>query len=135
VVFPERVPAETKVDQTVSVVDLPATVLELTGVDDSPLPGHSLSRHWKGGAATSTEPVVAELVGPSAFPPNHGASPIFGGPMRAVFDGGFKYIRAGDVEELFDLDRDPREERNLVGEAGHGETLERLRELAGSPGR
>lgn len=126
---PGRVPRETAVDQFVGLVDLPATVLELTG-RAADLPGCSLSRFWKPEESPAAEPVIAELAGPSAFPPNHGASPIFSGPMRAVISGNLKYIRAGDEEELFDLAADPREEHNRAGSPEHRTELGALRELA-----
>lgn len=41
----------------------------------------------------------------------------------------WKYIRwiEGGLEELFDLRRDPREERNLAGDTTHAADMERLR--------
>ncbi|MEX0702695.1 MAG: sulfatase [Planctomycetales bacterium] len=49
---------------------------------------------------------------------------------QALVRKDWKYIRWPDFdhEELFDLRRDPHEERDLAGDAAHAGTLERLRE-------
>ncbi len=89
-------------------VDLLPTLLDLLGVDRSPtlqLPGRSLASALRGGAAARSEAVYAE----SLLPLLH-----FGwSDLRALRDGRFKYIQA-PKPELYDLEADPREERNLV---------------------
>lgn len=48
-------------------------------------------------------------------------------------DGRFKYVRtlvAGEIEELYDLDSDPEELRNLASRAEHGVLLKTLRDKA-----
>ena len=48
--------------------------------------------------------------------PNQGRSPVFRGPMKAVAAGKYVYIRNGDgQEELFDVEADPMQSRNLAG--------------------
>jgi choline-sulfatase len=52
-------------------------------------------------------------------------------PMVALREGRFKYTRcAADPEQLFDLDADPQERRNLAEDPGHAETLARFRAMA-----
>ncbi|MEX2605765.1 MAG: sulfatase-like hydrolase/transferase [Kiritimatiellia bacterium] len=48
-----------------------------------------------------------------------------------VVEGAYKYTwcRAGGTEQLFDLQADPREERELIRAGDHAETAERLRSL------
>jgi arylsulfatase A-like enzyme len=134
---PGRVPDARTVDQFVSLVDLPATVLDVVGLEDSiadtTIGGRSLRRFWTDRTSDLEDHVYTELPGPSAFPPNHGASPIFSGPMRAVIRNGFKYIRAGEVEELFDLQSDPAELHNLASDAQYRVTLETLRGISDGP--
>ncbi|MDO6584008.1 choline-sulfatase [Salipiger sp. 1_MG-2023] len=52
-------------------------------------------------------------------------------PLVALRDGKYKYTRCAlDPEQLFDLDADPHELVNLVGQSAHAEPLERLRAAA-----
>jgi len=47
--------------------------------------------------------------------PNQGRSPVFRGPMKAVAAGKHVYVRKGDgQEELFDVEADPMQSRNLA---------------------
>jgi choline-sulfatase len=52
-------------------------------------------------------------------------------PIVALRDGRWKYVRCElDPEMLFDLEADPRELRNLAGDAAHAGELARLRAMA-----
>ncbi|KAA8616060.1 choline-sulfatase [Salipiger aestuarii] len=52
-------------------------------------------------------------------------------PLVALRDGRYKYTRCSlDPEQLFDLEADPHELTNLVGDSAHGEPLEMLRAAA-----
>jgi arylsulfatase A-like enzyme len=86
-------------------------------------------RHWSQAENVQAGSiVVAEIATQCGHPPCHGHSPISRGPMQCVREGNLKYIHYGDgAEELFDLARDPRELRNLVGETDHADKLARLR--------
>ena len=49
----------------------------------------------------------------------------------AVVQGSWRYIRylqPGVPDELYDLDSDPNEMKNMIGEAKHAERLARLRD-------
>jgi arylsulfatase A-like enzyme len=112
--FPGRVPGDIRIPASVSLRDLPATVLDVAGIT-ADVPGESLARWWE----TFIEPsdgrnvVFAEVEGlATAYP----SDPVFGGDMRSLIVGRQHYIRNGDGrEELYDFGGDPAEERDLSG--------------------
>jgi arylsulfatase A-like enzyme len=106
------------VDETVSLRDLPATIVDLAGQGNwSPFPGESLSRFWRDSrsedARSSSEhgPVLSELMAPSPLNSNQGRSPAARGPLVSLAKGDFVYIRnEGDgSEQLFNERSDPQE--------------------------
>jgi arylsulfatase A-like enzyme len=120
--------ASRTVDALVLNVDLAPTMLELARL---PIPeavqGRSLFQHLRG------EQPAAEWR--TDFFYEHHSVPAKIPPVEGIRTARWKYIRwlpgAGHpepVEELYDLQGDPLEERNLVGEAGHEKTLHELRE-------
>ena len=129
ILLPERTAG--RVRESVSLRDLPNTVLELADVGGpSPFPGRSLARFWAG----HRHPVADE--GPMYFslhpPPWADVQPIPAarGPMRAIIEDPYHYILNGDgVEELYDYRTDPREARNLVGTSRAAALLPRFRAL------
>ncbi|NIT60065.1 MAG: sulfatase-like hydrolase/transferase, partial [Aliifodinibius sp.] len=118
--FPKRVPAGKRVKETVSLRDLPATVmdlLELKGEDW--FPGNSLARCWKDvdhDLKHKEEMQFAEIVVGQKKPEWCPESwPVSRGRMTALLGLGYHYIQNGDgSEELYDIDEDPKEERNLA---------------------
>lgn len=105
--------------QPVVTYDIFPTLLELTGIDSA--------KGFKTKAVSLLEPRanrirLAEYVGIFKNPfefvksadPNWNPSP-WDRELRALFDGPFKYVWASDGRnELYNLDADPLEERNLV---------------------
>ena len=80
ILMPKLRPAVTVVRETVSLRDLPATVIDLVGLENgSPFPGRSLARFWvdrpSGAAPVQTEVVLSELASPNPSDPNQGRSP------------------------------------------------------------
>jgi arylsulfatase A-like enzyme len=119
------VPGVTKrrdVPTAVSLVDLPATILELAGVKQHPLPGRSLVPLLRDatGAGFSTEPILMELDWSERLPK---IGPIQHGSMKAVMDSGFRMIRlgngkrelygAGDTFDSLDLAPNPESAARL----------------------
>jgi arylsulfatase A-like enzyme len=129
--LPGREGAGQHVLQTVSLGDLANTVLDVLRVEESPLPGQSLARYWRPGrpGTPSAAPVLAEVNKPR-FVAIPGHAQVTAGNLRAVWCAGEKYIyqqsRPGK-EELYDLDADPEECRNLAGTEAFHPSLDRLR--------
>lgn len=86
----------------VSLVDVAPTVLELLGLPPGEGDGASLLRPAPAGRDLYLESLAPQL--------NHGWSPLY-----AVRRGRLKYIQA-PVPELYDLDEDPGETKNLYRE-------------------
>jgi arylsulfatase A-like enzyme len=111
----------TVVRETVSLRDLPATVVDVLGLaNGSPFPGRTLARLWEGPPKAAplieTEVVLSELASPNPSDPNQGRSPVYRGPLFSLAAGDFVYIRNdGDGrEELFNQRDDPDELNNLA---------------------
>ncbi len=125
--------AQAVVDPFVSLRDLPATIAELVGAGRAhPFPGQSLSRFWTAPAGSSPpgEPAVrSELAAPNPIDPNQGRSPAARGPLVALAQGDYVYIRnEGDGgEQLFHERDDPRELTNRASTPALLPILERFR--------
>jgi arylsulfatase A-like enzyme len=103
--LPGRVPSHQRVTAPVSLIDLPATITDLTGLSSgSPLPGVSLANVWNtgGSASKAPSPVVSE----------HRRQP---GPTLSVVANDLHYIREHKGnEELYNIAKDPAETDNLL---------------------
>jgi arylsulfatase A-like enzyme len=124
---PGLVPAGVSVDGAVSLVDLPATILDLLGLGDVHGQGRTLMPLILGDEPSGQRVVHAQATG-------HGGEPLY-----AVWRGSRKYVLRetdeGPVQWCFDLASDPRERRNLLGmpscdEAGFRELLDEHRASA-----
>jgi len=112
-----------RVRETVSLRDLPETVLDLAGLEiDSPFPGASLSRFWRSSArAEHAVPMVFVL-------PTAQYRPSARGAMYSAIADPYHYILNDDgTEELFNYRADPLEQRNLAGSPDASSLLPRLR--------
>ncbi len=129
--FPGRVPDGRVVREAVSLRDIPATVVDLIGgKDESPFPGRSLTRTWNGSPAEepqSDDAPLSELDAPIEKAAGDAPSP---GPSQAILAGSTVYIRhQAAPEELYDLDVDPSESRNLSGSASAAPVLAQCRRI------
>ena len=138
---PSRRPSGAVVRQPVSLRDLPATILDLISLRaGSPFPGRSLARHWAdrpvGPPPAGGNVVLSELKAPNPSDPNQGRSPSHRGPMLALAEGDYIYIRnEGDGrEELFHRRDDPHELRDLAGAEAMRPVLRRFRDAASRAG-
>ena len=127
--FGNRIPAGLRVPRPVTTRDIPATILDLLGVTDTILEGHSLAATWLNEGSVYPDTLIAELEGSSD--PTLGLATY--GPMIAVIGGGYQYIRRGDGEErLYDVMGDPLEIWNLRDSTDLQPVLQRLRQKAAS---
>jgi arylsulfatase A-like enzyme len=137
VLLPSRDPSHGAVSQTVSLRDLPATIVDLVGLGTgSPFPGRSLARLWDvtrpgpAPAAGVWDGAFSELASPNPTNPSRGRSPASRGPLVSLADADFVYIRnEGDgKEELFDQRDDPRELINRADVDTMQPVVQRFRE-------
>lgn len=124
--FPDVLPEGRRVDRSVSLRDLPATILDVIGAGaSSPLPGHSLATLWTGAGEGTVSPALSEL---DTFDYAAEWKPIHRGDMRSLVDGPLHYILNGDgVEELYEWPSDPREEHDLIDMDARAPVLQRFR--------
>jgi arylsulfatase A-like enzyme len=124
IVLPSRSRPPGVVRQSVSLRDLPATIVELVGLAaGSPFPGQSLpglGRDPSPGAAPVAEGVdgaLSELSVPNPANPSQGRSPASRGPLISLVEGDYVYIRndRNGREQLFDERVDPDELSNQAG--------------------
>jgi arylsulfatase A-like enzyme len=117
--------APRRVGGVVRLTDVMPTVLALLGLPAPPTDGVSLLELLDGRRAT----LDLEAYSESEYPRRFGWS-----PLRALRDGRFKLIDA-PRPELYDLERDPFETRNVHAErrSTAAAMTRRLRELAGPP--
>ncbi len=135
-------PAPRVVPETVSLRDLPATVVDLLDLEaGAPFLGASLARLWDcpdpGGtadpAASGPSPALSEVV------PTNTLSPAWESLLQersvwaSLAEGDLVYIRAyyrgNAYEELFDLHADPSELLNLAADSAQEPLLKRMRAM------
>jgi arylsulfatase A-like enzyme len=125
----------------VSLRDLPATVVDLTGLAaESPFPGRSLRALWKNNAGApdvAVSDVLSELASSSPIDSSHGRSPARRGPLVSLAEGDLLYIRnEGDgVEELYNLRDDPHELTNRAQSASMQPVLSGFRDRLAQIGK
>lgn len=137
ILFPSKVPAGKRIHEPVTLRDLAATVVDLTKLGGGPhFPGKSLARYWDNpGQAPNLEetPLLSEVSRVSGRP---AWFPVSRGDVKALVFKGMRYIRNGDgVEELYDFENDPWEQRNLTDREEYSQTLEQFRTLLRGIGR
>jgi len=127
--FPGRAPAGKHVTEPVSLVDLPATILDLAEITDggARFPGRSLAEYWRQpNMATGTRAaLLSEISKGINLPP---WVPASRGAMQSVIAGGMHYIRHADgTEELYDFERDVAERDDISGRPDVRNALEESR--------
>jgi arylsulfatase A-like enzyme len=122
------------VGDTISLRDLPATIVDLIGLGTgAPFPGRSLARLWRdssaGSAQAVSDPAISELAGPNPLLFHSIPSFVTRGSLVSLAEGDFVYIRneRDGAEELFNMREDPRELTNRVTDQSLKSILERFR--------
>jgi arylsulfatase A-like enzyme len=138
-VAPGRVPGGVRIPSLASLRDLPVTLLELAGVPNPGLPGHSLSRAWSGSGASPMADTLFAAVDYNRLLPKFPPAPVLRGSMRTVVLDSLQYILNGDgQEELYHLGKDSWEVRNLAAAPEYQADLARyrraMRSLPARPG-
>jgi arylsulfatase A-like enzyme len=109
-----------RVRDPVGLRDIARTIADLTGSPDRPsFPGRSLVPYWKedpGSRSNDAPPIMIELSGPPDELANQGRSPIvIHKKLSSIIVNKYQYILGEDgVEELYDLDLDIENERDLA---------------------
>jgi arylsulfatase A-like enzyme len=137
IILPAHGQSSGVVRETVSLRDLPATIVDLAGMAaGAPFPGASLASLWCGSSpptalrGSENDGVISELSGPNPADPSRGWSPALRGPLISLAEGDYVYIRnEGDGrEQLFHERDDPDELVNRAKIAAMQPLLERFRE-------
>lgn len=104
------------VEEAVSLLDLPRTLVRLLLGEEYPCQGGDLSARLRGEAPAGAGEAFAEF---------HGQR--LGYTQRVVWHGDWKYVFNGfDEDELYDLAADPHELRNLAADPEHAATLREM---------
>lgn len=114
----------------VSLRDVPATILDLAGLEPL-LPGMTLAPLWSGTGADAS-PVLAQLEpAPNQTDRQFTAS----SPMRSLVNGEYHYIGWTEGrEQLFHRQNDPEQLHDLAGDPAYSHVLSRLRAEAEAAG-
>ncbi|MEZ4424643.1 MAG: sulfatase [Gemmatimonadota bacterium] len=135
--LPGAVPEGVRIEDAVTLRDLPATVLDLAGISDgSGFPGASWAGLWRGERAP--DPWIVTEVFQGAEAPPAALAALGPHQSKALLDERYHYVWSlaydsvaeGYVrpqEELFDYRADPHEWTDLATDPAHRATLERMR--------
>jgi arylsulfatase A-like enzyme len=108
--YPPVVPPGVRVTTPVSHVSLPATLLQLAGGSGAtPIPGLSLEQLWKNGEEVAFWPIPRSELN---YRPTRNADRI---ALTSVNDVPFHFLKSSaGTDELFNIEEDPAETKNLV---------------------
>ncbi|MDF1752578.1 MAG: sulfatase [Verrucomicrobiales bacterium] len=110
------------VDEVVANIDVAPTLLEAAGIE---APGHMDGESFLGLAKGEEMEWRDYLLYEYYWERNYPQTPT----MHAVCGKKYKYVRyhgIWDIDELYDLENDPGEKRNLINDPAHAETVTRL---------
>ena len=132
--FPPAVRGGTRIAPRVTLRDLAATIVDVTGVSaGAGIPGRSLAHHWaspEAGRRSDLGAAVAEVREAEWARQGNPWYPAAKGDMASVTDDTHHYIRNGDgTEELYAIAVDPDERHDLSKRPDSAPILERFRTL------
>jgi arylsulfatase A-like enzyme len=114
-VFPNHLPAGARVEDPISLRNIPATVMDLVGLNDAyTFPGNSLTSYLENlsGNTSAQEDILLNEVSHISSRPSY--YPISKGDMKSFVFDGMRYILNSDgSEELYDFNDDPEEMNDL----------------------
>jgi len=126
--FPARVKRNIRIKQLVICQDIAPTLIELAGGKPGPqIQGRSLVPLFSGRPRAWRKSFLVEYWAEQALPW------LVGMTYKAVRTERYKYIhwvnrgRAGELDELYDLERDPWELKNRIASRAHADIRARLR--------
>jgi N-acetylglucosamine-6-sulfatase len=123
---PKLIPAPRRVENTVLSLDMAPTLLELgKAMVPDKLHGRSLVPLIRGESFPTQRDVLIQYYSDTVFPRMRKMG------YEALRTGRWKYIRYKEqayADELYDLDSDPYEMKNLVSDSGAGKTLEEMKQ-------
>jgi arylsulfatase A-like enzyme len=126
--YPRRIKARTKIENLVICQDIAPTLIELAGGRPGPqIQGRSLLPLLGGKRTAWRKSFLVEYWAENAMPW------LVGMTYKCVRTERYKYIhwvnrgRSGELDELYDLDRDPYELANLVTRRAYAAVRDRLR--------
>jgi arylsulfatase A-like enzyme len=137
IVPPGGSPPARQIAETVSMRDLPATIVDFLGLQEgSPFPGSSLAELWKSSSgspadlAAALSPALSEVVPLDGFNPDPAQVLTPRSPLAALSDQSWTFIRRDGEprEELFHWREDPNEQNNLAGAPASAGVLEGMRQ-------
>jgi N-acetylglucosamine-6-sulfatase len=124
--IPSAIKAGSVATELVSSIDLAPTLLELAGLaPPAGMQGRSLAPVFAGSPRDWRRSVLIEYFSDTVFPRVYkmGYSAVRTERNKLV-----QYRELEGMDELYDLEADPYEERNIIGEAAAAPTLERMRQ-------
>ena len=126
--FSSHLPAGKRIQDVVSLRDLPSTILDLLEVKAPNLPGNSLVQYWNAQRAKN----LHETVAVSVLRSDGSSEPSeWKGAKQSVVCAEQHYIRSGDGrEELYDWATDPLETFNLASPQRSKSQLQVFRQYA-----
>jgi len=126
--FPPRIRPNSRYSNLLICQDIAPTLIELAGGKPGPqIQGRSLLPILKNPKAPWRKAVLAEYWAEQAYPW------LIGMTYKAIRTQRYKLIhwvnrgRAGELDELYDLDADPYELKNLIASRAHAAVREKLR--------
>jgi arylsulfatase A-like enzyme len=125
--FPRGVPVSRRITRAVSLRDLAATIMDLSGAHvPAGVPGTSLATLWRD-STRATSPILASV---DRAVRRDSTLPFAKGAMVSLMIPPWRYIRNDGTghEELYNLAEDPGELSNRVGTAAAESVLKRLRD-------
>ena len=123
--YPRAVPSDATVRATVSLRDLAATIIDLSGLPGAHFPGRSLRATWEDSADAGKSPILAEIMKSTNTQATY---PSSRGNMASLLDDHGHYIKNGDGrDELYFYRVDTAEIVDSAAGPGGAERVARWR--------